>query len=270
MAEFMLGNFSVKEVIAGVAKDFDGNFLYHLDQLTNASISITSDSTDVTDKNGNIIRTIYRSKQGELSATSALLSPALLNANSGSPMEIATALNTIVMPNLIYVQAGATVDVSEAKEGTIHVMGLYTNGANGKEIVQGTEAVVDSTYALVDNNLTVPAFAPGAPNKYLVMYDYDAASGYKMTNYSNVFPDTIQLYLACAIMDPCDDQYRLGIVRLGNFQPSPEVTINLDSENTETDYNGRINVDYCSEDGNVELYSIFFPDKMAVTTAIAG
>lgn len=51
--------FAVKEVIYGVAQNFSDEILYTLDQLQSAEVSIESESQDITDKNGNIIRTIY-------------------------------------------------------------------------------------------------------------------------------------------------------------------------------------------------------------------
>ena len=70
---FRLGNFNIDEIIQGAAEDFSGNLLYTLDQLSSASIEISSESQDITDKNGNIVRTIYKSKQGTFTATNAFL-----------------------------------------------------------------------------------------------------------------------------------------------------------------------------------------------------
>ena len=88
---FKLGNYAVKEVIYGVAQDFNGNLLYTLDQLTNASIEVSSDPTEITDKHGNTIRQIYTNKQCTFTAQSALASPVLINAQSGSPIKYASS-----------------------------------------------------------------------------------------------------------------------------------------------------------------------------------
>ena len=144
---FNLGNFAVKEIIYGVAQNFENDLLYTLDQLTSASIEVSSDPIEISDKNGNVIRTIYQSKSATFSATSALLSPVLLNAQSGSPMEVAASGSAIEMPFITIVAAGTTIEATDAKTGTIHVMGLYNNGANGKVLAQGTSAVVDVSFA---------------------------------------------------------------------------------------------------------------------------
>lgn len=268
---FSLGNFSVKEIIFGVAQNFNNDLLYTLDQLTGASIEVSSDPTDITDKNGNIIRSIYQSKTATFSATSALLSPALLNAQSGSEAELASTESPIEMPKITVIAAGGTLDVSDAKVGTIHVMGLYTNGANGKVLTQGTSAVVDKTFAYDSsaNTITVPASATGAPTRYLVKYDRDVTSGMKLSNSATEFPDTIHLTLYAAIMDPCSDTYRAAYIYIPSFQPDPSVTINFSADNAETDYSGNIMTDYCGSE-NKQLYYIYFPDEEAVTTVEAA
>lgn len=268
---FNLGNFAVKEIIYGVAQNFENDLLYTLDQLTSASIEVSSDPIEIKDKNGNVMRTIYQSKSANFTASSALLSPVLLNAQSGSPMEVASSTDKIEMPFVTVVAAGATIDATDAKTGTIHVMGLYNNGANGKVLAQGTSAVVDVSFAYDASakTITVPAAATNAPTKYLIKYDRDAEAGYKITNTASTFPDTIHLTLYVAIVDPCEDAYRAAYVYIPSFQPDPSVTINLDSESTETDFKGTLQIDYCDSIDKV-LYYIYFPDEDAVTTVVTS
>ena len=266
---FRLGNYAVKEIIYGVAQDFNGNLLYTLDQLTNAQIEVSSDPTEVTDKNGNVIRQIYQSKTASFTATSALASPVLLNAQSGSPTEYATADAKIEMPKIVVVAAGGTLDVTDAKDGTIQVMGIYNNGANGAVLAQGTTAVVDKTYALdtTTHVLTVPASATDAPTQYLIKYDRDVESGLKLANYADKFPDTIRLTLYVAVMDPCSDKYRAAYVYIPSFTPDPSVTIGFDSDNQEVDFNGNVNLDFCGSEK--VLYYVLFPDEVAVVSGSA-
>ena len=92
---FTLGNFTIDEIITGVAQDkTTDEILYTLDQLSSAQIEISSDSNDITDKNGNIVRTIYKNKQGNFSATNAFLHPQVLNAQSGTETETADGITT--------------------------------------------------------------------------------------------------------------------------------------------------------------------------------
>lgn len=270
---FKLGNFAVKEIIRIVASDFNDNLLYTIDQLSGASIEVTAESTDITDKLGNVIRSIYQSKSATLTGNMALLSPAAINAASGSELTEAGESAALTMPAMKAIPAGSTIDVSVAKDGSIHVMGLYNNGANGIVLSQSTTASVeDKTFALVTSGektlLTVPD-APGVenpddPDSYLVVYDRDVTSGIKLVNYADKFPDAVKLVMYAAVMDPCSSTYRAAFIVAPNAQADPAMTINLSADSTETDISYKLNTDYCGCDR--VLYYIYFPDEDAVTT----
>ena len=269
---FHLGNFAVKEILYGVAQDFNDNMLYTLDQLTSAQIEISSDPTEITDKRGNVIRNIYKSKSGTFSATSALLSPAVLQAQSGTLAEIAypaqgeEPAHAITMPCIKVVAPAAVVDVADAKEGTIHVLGIYNNGADGVELKKGTTAVVDKTYALdeVNHTATMPGKAEDAPDQYLIKYDRDMTQGMKIANSANDVPATIKLTLYAAIMDPCSDTYKSAYIVLPSFQPDPSTTISFDSDSQEVDFNGNLQVDFCGCEK--ALYFIYFDNENVVVS----
>lgn len=263
---FKLGNFAVKEIIFGLAQDFNDKMLYTLDQLTSAQIEISSDPTEITDKRGNVIRNIYRSKSGTFTATSALLSPAVLQAQSGTLAELASTDSPITMPHIEVVAPAAVVDVADAKEGTIHVLGIYSNGADGVELTAGTAAVVDKTYAYDDANhtATMPGKAEGAPDQYLIKYDRDMTEGMKIANTAESFPDTIKLTLYAAIMDPCSDTYKSAYIVLPSFQPDPSTTISFDSDSQEVDFNGNLQVDFCGCEK--ALYFIYFDNDDVVVS----
>lgn len=261
---FKLGNFAVKEIVMGVAQDFSDNILYTLDQLTSAQIEISSDPTEITDKRGNVIRNIYRSKSGTFTATSALLSPAVLQAQSGTLAQVADADNPIAMPRIEIIAPGKVLDVADAKEGTIHVIGTYNNGATGKALTAGTSAVVDKTYAYDDANhtITVPSKAEGAPDQYLVKYERDMTDGMKIANTADSFPDTIKLTLYAAIMDPCSDTYKSAYIVIPSFQPDPSTTISFDSDSQEVDFNGNLQISFCGCEK--ALYFIYFDNEDVV------
>lgn len=264
---FRLGNHSIDEILYGVAQDFSDNLLYALDQLSSASIEISAESNEITDKMGNVVRVSYRSKSGTLNATNAFLHPAIMSAAAGSDIEVASATNKIQMPRIVSISAGETIDASDAITGTIHVMGMYGNGANGVELTQSTSAVVDQTYKLEDGKLTVPAAGDDAPTYYIVRYEREVSSGMKIANTSDKFPNTVRLTLFCSYVDPCSDTLKSCYVYLPSFMADPSITINLDSENQEMDYSGTLQTDYCGKGGQKLLYVIYYPDEDVTVVA---
>ena len=257
---------AIDEVIYGIASDFNDKLLYTLDQLSSASIEISAESTEITDKRGNVIRTTYRSKSGTFNATNALLHPAIMAAASGSGIEVATETAAIEMPRILSIAAGATIDADDAKEGTIHVMGMFGNGANDVELTQSTSAVAGETFAYVDGKITVPDAGDNLPTYYVIRYDRDRTTGIKISNYADKFPNTVHLNLLCSYVDPCSDELKSCIVYIPSFMADPSTTINLDSENQEMDYNGTLQVSYCEGAGKL-LYVIYYPDENVTVVA---
>ena len=90
--------------------------LYALTQLQEATIDITADSTDVKDKDGNLVYRKYSGKTGEITATNAFLNLAIAEIFSATDAEVATAEKTIVMPIFKIVKAGETLDITDAVE----------------------------------------------------------------------------------------------------------------------------------------------------------
>ena len=271
---FRLGNHTIDEILMAVATPFDeSEILYAVDQLNDASIAITSDPREITDKNGNVVRRIYKSKNGEFTATNAFLHPAIMNAGSGSTIEVATAQKAIAMPRIQIVAAGTELDVSDAVAGSIKVKGIYGNGANSENLTADTaDASFDTLkYQLTDNKLTVPpkGTTEGVdyPVNYVVMYTRSATSGIKLTNTADKFPSSVRLTLFVSYVDLCTESLKPAYVVLPNFMADPSVTINLSSENQEMDFNGTLQVDYCS--GTKVLYYIYYPDEDLIETAVA-
>ena len=278
---FLLGNFSIDEIIAATAETFEGELLYSLDQLSEASIEISSESTDITDKNGNIVRTIYQNKTGTFNSTNAFLHPQIINATTGSKIVNASSASPITKaPKFDVIKAAATSTAVELDANidaaTLQVIGLFGNGANSKALTEaesGDPAAFDpdtleGTY-VYDSSLkkiTLPVAADGAPTNYLVKYERSYTSGIKISNNVKDFPDTVKLTLYCSYVDPCDDSLKALYVVLPSFQASPETTLQLNRGEQSMDFNGSIQTDYCGSEQ--VLYIIYIPDEKAVKTGV--
>ena len=130
---FKLGDVIVDRLQFGYGAKANGTPLYALTQLTEANIEITADSTDINDKDGNLVYRKYTGKKGEVTATNAFLNLAVVEAISATDAEIATTGKGIVMPMIQIVKAGETLDITGFVEGSIHVNALSPKGSMGKE-----------------------------------------------------------------------------------------------------------------------------------------
>ena len=220
-------NHYIDEILYGVAQDDEDTIKYALDQLSGASIEISAESSDIVDKKGNVIRTSYRTKTGTFTATSALLHPAALNAQSGKEISYASSSATIAMPKIYVVEAGKSIQVPDLKTGTLHVIGLFGNGANATPMTAAeSAALVTGTGSSAV--LTAPAAGADLPIQYLVKYERDVVSGAMLTNTTKDLPGLVKLTLFCSYGDPCKNDLRPCYVVIPRFAADPSMTISLD------------------------------------------
>ena len=279
---FQLGNFNIDEIVFGIAQS-DANsgsqLLYTIDQLKNATIDVSSDSTEITDKYGNVVRRIYKTKSAEFSATNAFLNPYLMNAASGIDIKKAGAgANAITMPKVMYIKAGSTITLegTDIVDDSVRVIGIYSTGGNSEPLRKDiTASLANMTYAYTAGSDTIelPPATEGSgtdaiqgPVSYLVKYDRKVTSGWALENTAKSFPQSVCLTLYCSYVDPCSDKLKPCYVVLPSFQASPETSISLDSENQDMDFNGTVQMDYCGAEGI--LYYIYFPDEDMVKTVV--
>lgn len=255
---FTIGDIIVDRIQVGVAESFDGDLLYTLTQLSEATIETTADSVDATDAQGTLIKRFYRGKQGTFTATNAMLNLNIVGANSGSGVELATTENAIVMPKIVTVKASAkTVDITGFVDGTVKVHGMATNGSLGKEYTKASAAST-TAFAIAGNVLTLPTGTDEA--QFIIKYKRTVTqNGAAMRNKADKFPQTIKLTLKVLAVDPCSaDTLRSAIIELPSFQPSPEVSISLSTDG-HMDYSGDLQTNYCSVDK--ELYSFYWAEE---------
>lgn len=199
---FKLGDLIIDRISMGYAEKFDGTPLYVLTQLSEASIEISAESRDAVDKDGTLIKRFWNAKTGEFTATNAMLNLNVMAAQSGNEANIATADNVIVMPKIITVKSGTTVDLDGFVTGNrITVNALGTNGAMGKAYTQGTAASA-TEFGLTGTRFTPPTDT--AESQYVVKFDRQVTEGVDILNSADKFPATVRLTLKGLCVDPCE------------------------------------------------------------------
>ena len=234
--------------------------LYALTQLTNATIDITADSTDITDKDGNLVYRKYSGKKGEVAATNTFLNLAVIEALSATDAEIADTGKGIVMPIFKTVAAGETLDITDAVEDSFVVNALSTKGSLGKAYTKGS-AASETEFKIDSSAKTLTPPTDPAETQYIVRFDKTVKSGAKLSISGNKYPKAHELFFKALAVDPCDkESFRAVIIHIPSFIPSPEVSLALqggDSQNM--DYKGAILTDTCST--TQDMVEIYFIDE---------
>lgn len=253
---FSMDGIIIDRIQMGVAETFDGDILYTLSQLADATIDITAESKDAVDNTGTLIKRFYTGKAGTFTAQNAILDFNIMAAATGSDKQIASSGAKIVAPKILEVKKGTeTVEVKGLKEGTVRVEGLAENGTRIKTYTKDTQAATDK-FSVAGTTITLPTDASIA--KFVIKCDRDVEAGVKVANKANEFPTTIKLTLKALAVDPCSaDTLRACYIVLPSFQVSPETSLSLTTD-AQMEYKGDLQVDYCSADKT--LYEIYFAE----------
>ena len=272
---FKLGDVVIDRLQFGYGAKSDGTPLYALTQLTDANIEITADSTDINDKDGNLVYRKYNGKKGEVTATNAFFNLAVVETISATDAEIATEKKGIVMPMIQLVKAGDTLDITGYEEGSIHVNALSPKGSMGKDEYKKGSKASATEYGIKHTDATgtsgsdgyVPASDVLEPptadgeTQYIVKYKKTVTSGAKITNSGKKFPKAHELFFKALVVDRCEpDVLRAAIIHIPSFMPSPEVTVALQGGDSQSmDYKGAMLLNACA--GDAELFSIYYIDE---------
>lgn len=255
---FTLDDIVIDRVQYGFAEDLEGNPLYTLTQLQDATINISAESTDATDNQGNLIKRFWKAKTGEFTANNAMINLNVIAAASGEAKKVAASGSEIVMPKIVTVKKGETLTLDEtAVEGSIKVNGFSASGSMGEAYTADTNAAEDKYKYEAGTHTLTPPTADGV-DMYIVKYDRKVAKGVAVTNRADKFPQTVKLTLKALAVDPCTPDTLRGVyIVLPSFQVSPEIEISLTTDG-QLAYSGSLQVDYCSADK--ALYHIYFAD----------
>lgn len=262
---FRLGDMIVKDILYALASDITtGVPLYVLTQLSDATINITSESTDVTDKDGNIVKRIYKSKQGTFQATNAFLNANILSA-AGAITEFASVDGKLRAPKMVKVAKEAvTVDIDNVVDGTITVTQYYGDGSLGKHYTLGTTASATefAVTAPATGETATTITLPTDPDAdfYMITCLREFEEGALIRNSSKEFPESVNMLLKVLYYNPCDkSEGKPAYVEMPSFMVSPETSVSLSANSPTQNFEGTLEIDYCSD--TKDLYTIYVPEE---------
>jgi hypothetical protein len=268
---FKLGDVIIDRLQFGYGAKKSGSPLYALTQLQEATIDISADSTDIKNKDGNLVYRKYSGKTAEVNATNAFINLAVIEAISGADAEIATDENTIRMPIIQTVSAGDKLDITGYVDGTVTVSAIYNGALDTSKTYKVGSAASATEYAITKTEaneeegieasvvLTPPTDSDEV--EYFVKYTKEVKSGAKISISADKYPKAHELYFKALAVDPCDkENFKPVVIHIEEFIPSPEVSLALQGGDSQTmDYKGAILANTCST--KKTLVEVYFVDE---------
>lgn len=258
---FRLGDKIYKEILYFYTEDLSTqNPLYVLTQLNNATIDITAESTDVTDKNGNLVKKIWKSKAGSFSATNAFVNTNIIAASSGSTPIFASSDDKVTMPRMLHVKAGTRVVLGDYVAGSVKVAQYFGDGSTGKTYNLGETANnTDFAIASETKELTLPTDAE--TEMYFVKYLREVESGALISNKADEFPSSVRAIMKAIYYNPCKkNELKADYIEFPSFQVSPETSFPINADSATMDFKGDLEIDYCGTDK--VLYNVYDADEV--------
>lgn len=224
---FDLNNFVIDRVVRGIAVSQGdnaklgisaGDVLFSINQITNPSLSCTSESTDAVDALNVPIATFYRAKTAEFSAENALFDMNLLATQAGTTKKIASSTAKIETPcfQTIDVTTETSYTLSHTPKATPKVYVLNGDGTLGDKVEIATTASGKSI-ALAGQTVTVVIGDAGYSegNQLFFMYDYDADGtegngAVEVANTATNFPVGCKFIMEILGADVCDQTNKLA------------------------------------------------------------
>lgn len=262
MATINLNNFVIDRVLRGVAQSHtDDSVLFAINQISNPSLTCSSESTDAVDALGTPVATFYRSKTAEFSAENAMFDMNLMAVQVGGEKKTASAANKITTPAFEKV-SGATA--TELKH-TPKVLPTYCYALNGDGTLGTKYTKADSASATsftVATSGTKTTFTPptglGAETELMVIYEYESEEGVAVTNSAKQFPKGCKFTLEVLGCDVCDQTNLLfAYLVFPNFKLSPDFDWNIQTDGSHP-FSGKAMQEYCAKDN--KLFEIIVVD----------
>lgn len=216
-----------------------GSFRFELDELQNTTLANTEEKTNQTGRNGRTIGTLKKNKAVTVSGTSGMVSLGLMEAQVGSTAE--SKETTVKYPD--YVTAlSETTGEGENAVTTVYALSSYVAvGTVGNEIgvihVKNNNGIVIKTLKQDATASATGKFAYNPESKKITFYAGDVKEGdnltfyYKrkiqadavITNYSDNFSETLEVYVDFIAEDKCKNEYHGQI-----FMPYADFSGNFD------------------------------------------
>ena len=264
MANFDLNNFVIDHVIRGLmTSTADGTVMWSINQITDPSLNVTSETAEAVDALGSPIATFNRGKQAEFSAQNSLFDLSLFAAQNGVEKEVASADAKIVVPAFETISVPATATPVALKHTPTviptEIYQLKGDGTMGEKLVYGATQGDDKfTYDESTAEITFPS-AVAAGTEYFIQYEYESESAVAVTGDAINFPKAGKFIMEVLGTDVCDPS---TLIHAYIVFPNAKLDANVDITFT-TDGNHPFTLQaqqaYC--DSKKTLFQIVIPDE---------
>ena len=260
---FDINNFVINRPLRGLmVSKSDNSVLWSINQITNPSLNVSTETTDAVDALGAKIMTFDRAKNAEFTAENSLFDLGLAAAQGGTEKEIATGEKKIVVPIFDTIEVTDGTSITLKHEPTQQISVIYAlNGDStlGKKFINSGEATADTfVHTEKSSTIQIPTGLEKGTELF-VMYEYEATAAVAVHNDAVNFPKNGVFYLEVLGADICDPEKLIhAYIKFYNAKLVADVDMSFTTEGTHN-FTIQAMQNYC--DKNKRLFSIIIPDE---------
>lgn len=234
-----------------------GNYRFTLDELQNATIANTQESTEITGKGGRKLSNLKRNKAVTISGTNGLVSGGLLEAQTGGKFE--NKATEVMWTDYLTVSGNQTATKYKAIGTTgAEIEALFirnADGSVGEELVQASTAGTGKfTYTPGTKALTFHTDV--ADGTEVIVYYKRRIKADVLDNESDVYSEKCTLYIDAFGEDKCGNVYRIQFfIPKADF--SGEFSLEMGENQTAHAFEAESLAGACGAGGSLWTYTVF-------------
>ena len=235
-----LNNFVVDRILRAVGKSNETDeVLFAINQVTNASLNVTSETAEAVDALGTPIVIFNRAKTAEFSAENALFDLGLMATQAGSKKVSGAA----IVPAFDVIDGGKLKH--EPKDAdAVKFYAVNGDGSLGAEITRAGVTISGTSVTGLED----------VEGQVMAVYEYEAADAVAVINSATEFPKACELVLEVLGCDVCNQEDLIyAYLIFPNFKISPDFDWNVQTDGTHP-FSGTAMQNYC--DTKKELYKL--------------
>lgn len=244
-----------------------GAYKFTLDELQNASIAQSQESTEITGKAGRKLATLKRNKAVTISGTNGLVSGGLLEMQTGGAFE-SKATEVLWTDYLIVATNAATTSYKAVGTTGAEIEALYIRNADGTlgaELEQAS--TVSAGHFTYDPSTKALGFHTDVTaGTEIVVYYKRKITANVLDNNSDSYSGKCALYIDALAEDKCANVYRVQFyIPKADF--SGEFTLDMGDNQTTHAFEAEALAGACGAGGNLWSYTIFGANTADYTSA---
>lgn len=258
---FDVNNFVIDRPLRGMMlSSSDRSVMWSVNQITNPTLSITTEKTDAVDALGARVMTFERAKDAEFSAENSFFDLGLYAAQSGTEKQVASSTNKITTPIFEEIDVtGTSVTLKHTPLAQIkYIYDLNGDSTLGTRYENGTSAsATDFVHQSGKNTITLPTSVTSG--QIFVQYEYEAEAAVAVTSTALEFPRAGIFLMEVLGSDICDQSTLIhAYVEFPNAKLVSDVDITFDTESTHS-FTIQAMPNYC--DKEKKLLRIIVPQE---------